>query len=107
MKRRALAIFFALAGLGLAACHNTTGPAHGVTSADAVFYVKSNVPTAGLFVDGRFIGPVGGLKGGVAVVPGKHRLELRQDDYFSRYIEVDMKKADRKHLDVELAPVLP
>ena len=93
--------------LWLAACHTKTAATGASSSADAVFYVKSNVPTAGLFVDGRFIGPVGGLKGGVAVVPGKHRLELRQDDYFSRYIELDMKKADRKQLDVELAPVLP
>jgi hypothetical protein len=91
----------------LAGCHGKNAPVGGGGAADAVFYVKSNVPTAGLFVDGRFIGPVGGLKGGVAVVPGKHRLELRQDDYFSRYIELDMKKADRKHLEIELAPVLP
>jgi hypothetical protein len=78
-----------------------------VTADDAVFYVKSNVADAGLYVDGRFIGPVGGLKGGVAVVPGKHRLELRRDDYFSRYVELDLKRAERKRLDVELAPVLP
>ena len=72
-----------------------------------MFVVKSNVPDAAIFVDGRFIGPVGVLKGGVAVVPGHHRVELRHDDYFSRYVELDLKRADRKRLQVDLAPVLP
>ena len=103
MKRLVLVVLL----IPLGACHTKTGPTGRTTAADAVFYVKSNVPTAGLFVDGHFVGPVGGLKGGVAVVPGKHRLELRQDDYFSRYVELDLEKAERKRLEIELAPVLP
>ena len=97
----------ALLLVALAACtHEKTGTSR-VSADDAIFYVKSNVPDAGLFVDGRFVGPVGGLKGGVAVVPGKHRLEVRHDDYFARYVELDLKRAERKRLDIDLAPVLP
>jgi hypothetical protein len=91
----------------LAACGGRQHGAGEVTADDAVFVVKSNVPEAAIFVDGRFIGPVGVLKGGVAVVPGHHRVELRHDDYFSRYVELDMKRAERKKLELDLAPVLP
>jgi hypothetical protein len=99
-----VALLLALAAVGCN--HHKTGTGR-VSPADAIFYVKSNVPTAGLFVDGRFVGPVGGLKGGVAVVPGKHRLEVRHDDYFARYVELDLKKAERKRLEIQLAPILP
>jgi hypothetical protein len=89
------------------ACNHQKASTSRVSAADAIFWVKSNVPSAGLYVDGRFVGPVGGLKGGVAVVPGKHRLEVRHDDYFARYVEVDLARAERKRLEIELAPVLP
>ena len=90
----------------LAACGAKQKPS-GVSAADAIFYVRSNVGDASLFVDGRYIGPVKVLRGGVAVVPGKHRLELRHEDYFSRYVELDLQRAERRKLVVELAPVLP
>jgi hypothetical protein len=102
VKRLAAIVLVVAAACG----HNKSGTRR-VSAEDAVFYVKSNVPGANLYVDGRFLGPVGGLKGGVAVVPGKHRLEFRHDDYFSRYLELDLKRAERKRLEVELAPVLP
>jgi hypothetical protein len=88
-------------------CGGRQQPSSGVTADDAIFFVKTNVPDANVFVDGRFVGPVGVLKGGIAVVPGHHRIELRHDDYFSRYVELDLKRADRRKLDLELAPVLP
>ena len=104
MKRLLLA---GVLGSVAAAC-GAHKPAHGgVTPDDAVFYVKSNVADASVFVDGRFIGPIGVLKGGIAVVPGKHRIEVRRDDYFSRYVELDLHRAERKKLEIELAPVLP
>ncbi len=95
-----------IAVLALAACggrQKTTG----VSPEDAIFYIRSNVSDASVFVDGRFLGPVTVLKGGIAVEPGKHRLELRHDDYFSRYIDLDLARAERKKLLITLAPVLP
>jgi hypothetical protein len=105
---RALAFSVPLAlMLGATACGGRQTPSRGVDADDAIFYIKSNVNDANVFVDGRFIGPVTVLKGGIAVEPGKHRLELRHEDYFSRYVDLDLKKAERKKLLITLAPVLP
>lgn len=74
---------------------------------DAVMYVTSNVVDAQVYVDGRFIGAVNLVKAGIALDPGKHRIELRHDDYFSRYADLDLQKSETKKLDLDLAPVLP
>jgi hypothetical protein len=90
----------------LAAC-GATKKVGRVSADDAVFYVKSNVPEASVFVDGRYIGPVKIVRGGIAVVPGKHRLEIRHEDYFSGYVELELARAEKRKVDVQLARVLP
>ena len=92
--------------LVLAACGHAqhTG---GATSDNAIVMIKSNVGDAGVFVDGRYYGAVRMLRGGLAFDAGHHRLELRHEDYFSRYVELDLKKAERRQLQLDLAPVLP
>jgi hypothetical protein len=105
MKRLARVLAIGAIG-GLAACGPKPSPSR-VKEGDAIFYIRSNVTNASVYVDGRFIGPVGILKGGLAIVPGKHRLEVRHEDYFSRYIELDLQRAERKKLEVTLAPILP
>jgi hypothetical protein len=65
------------------------------------------VGDAHVYVDGRFIAPLDGLRGGIAVAPGTHRLELRHDDYFSSYREVQVARAARQKLAIEMAAVLP
>ncbi len=85
---------------------NLRDPAR-VDGDDAVVKVRTAVKDASLWVDGRFIGPIGGLSGGVALEPGKHRFELRHDEYWSHYEELDLAARQRVVLDVELAPVLP
>lgn len=79
----------------------------GVDADDAIVTITSNVGDANVFVDGRYYGPVSMLRGGLAFEPGKHRLELRHEDYFSRYVELDLARAERRRLQVDLAPVLP
>jgi hypothetical protein len=74
---------------------------------DAVVKIQTDVKDASLWVDGHFIGPIGGLRGGIAVEPGKHRLELRHDAYWSHYEELDLAPRQELSLVVELAPVLP
>jgi hypothetical protein len=93
-------------GLGLAACAETQAP-HRASGNDAIVYLTSNVADAQVYVDGRLIGPITYVKAGIAVDPGKHRVELRHDDYFSRYAELDLHRAEKKQLDLDLAPVLP
>ena len=103
MKRVVLIVALTAA----AGCAHTKQDPNRVTSSDAVVLIKSNVPDANLFVDGRFVGPVGVLRGGVAMAAGKHRLEVRRDDYFSRYVELDLQRAEHKRIELQLAPVLP
>lgn len=92
--------------LALAACGPKVGP-NGVTSDDAIIKLKSNVRDAQVYVDGRFVAPLEALRGGVAVSPGTHRLELRHEDYFSAYLEMTLARAERKSIAMELAPILP
>lgn len=90
----------------LAACG---GPQRtgGVEPDDAIVTIQSNVADAQVFVDGRYYGPVSMLRGGLAFEPGKHRLELRHENYFSRYVELDLRRAERRQLQLDLVPVLP
>jgi hypothetical protein len=74
---------------------------------NAIVVLKSNVRDAQLYVDGRFIGPLDAIGGGIAVGAGTHRFELRHEDYFSSYLELTLEKSERKRLQVELAPILP
>jgi hypothetical protein len=92
--------------LALVACGPKVGP-NGVSPSDPVVYVRTNVADAQVYVDGRFVGPVSVIKGGIALDPGKHRIELRHEEYFSRYVELDLARAEKKKLQLELAPVLP
>lgn len=89
----------ALAGCG--------GAGRSSSSRDAVVRLTCNVAEASLFVDGRFLAPVGLLRGGVALSPGEHRLELRHDGYLPRFFELSLAAAERRQLEAQLFPVLP
>ena len=91
----------------LVACGGHARSPRGTPSGDAVVVVTSNVSDAQLYVDGRLVGPVAALRGGIAIDPGRHRMELRHDDYFSRYVDLDLKKAEKQTIAVEMMPVLP
>lgn len=78
-----------------------------VTSADAIVTIKSNVRDAQLYIDGRFIAPLDALAGGVAVEPGTHRFELRHEDFYSSYLELQLARAERKKVAMEMAGILP
>ena len=96
----------ALVLASLVACGPSVGT-RGVTAADAIVKLESNVRDAQVYVDGRFIAPLEALRGGVAVEPGVHRFELRHDDYFSRYLELTLTRAERRTVSMEMAPILP
>jgi len=92
------------------ACTCACGPrpgSAGVGTADAIVYITSNVSDAQLYLDGRFVGPLDALGRGIAVEPGAHRLELRRDSYFARYLELQLSRAEHRRLAVDLAPILP
>ncbi len=89
------------------ACGGTTRTTGGVEPDDAILALRSNVRDAQLFVDGRFIAELAQLRAGIAVEPGDHRLELRHDDYFSRYLEITVARAERRTIQLDMAPILP
>ncbi|HEU4730503.1 MAG TPA: hypothetical protein VFT22_21540 [Kofleriaceae bacterium] len=95
------------AGLAMA-CGPRTGPSGpGVTSEDAILYVQSNVRDAQVWIDGRFIAPLDAVRGGIAIAPGAHRLELRREDYFSSYLDLELARAERRKIALDMAAILP
>jgi hypothetical protein len=105
---RALGVTGWVLGCLAVACgpRSVTGP-NGVTQSDAIVYVQSNVHDAQLYIDGRFIAPLDALRGGVALDPGAHRLELRCEDYFSTYLELQLTRAERRKIALDMAAILP
>ena len=95
----------ALAWLAIA-CGPRVGP-NRATSDDAIVYLRSNVRDAQVYIDGKFVAPLNALGGGVAIEPGAHRLELRHEDYFSSYVELQLARAERKKLALDMAAMLP
>ncbi len=89
--------------LTLAGCPHQGVPAEDV---DAIVRIRTEVKDAALWVDGRYIAPIDAIPGGVSVTPGVHRFELRHDDYFSHYEQLELAPKERRTLDIQLAPVL-
>lgn len=102
---------FALAGalaaalaVGAAACVHQQPRQAGPT---AVVVVRCPVRGASLWVDGRFVGPLADLRGGVTLRAGTHRIEVRDDGYHSYYGELTLAPKQRRQLRVELARAFP
>ena len=76
-------------------------------SDDAIVYVRSNVRDAQVYIDGKFIAPLSALGGGLAIEPGAHRVELRHEDYFSSYLELELARAERRKVAMDMAAILP
>lgn len=91
----------------LAACGGAPPNRNGVQRDDAIVQLRSNVRDAQVYVDGRFVAQLSSVRAGIAVEPGFHRFELRHDDYFSSYLELDLARAERKQVQLEMAPTLP
>ena len=89
-----------------AACGPRIGPSR-AASDDAIVYLRSNVRDAQVYIDGKFVAPLNALGGGVAIEAGAHRVELRHEDYFSSYVELQLTRAERKKLAIDMAAMLP
>jgi hypothetical protein len=72
-----------------------------------VLVVHTNVADAQVWIDGALVGPLAYVRRGIALDPGHHRIELRRDDYFSRYAELDVRRGQHSELDLPLSPQLP
>ena len=92
--------------LAFAACGPKLDP-NAPSADDAIVKLTSNVRDAQVYVDGRFIAPLVALRGGIAITPGVHRVELRHDEYFSSYLELTVTRAQRTTVALQMAPLLP
>jgi len=74
-------------------------------SGGAALDLRVSPPNAAVYVDGRFVGTgeeLGLLERGLAVEPGKHRLEVVAPGRPGRTIDVDVTEGDRQQIVVEL-----
>jgi hypothetical protein len=94
----------ALAAL-LTACAGTASPT--TTGNRAVLEVQCPVPDAVLWVDGRYIAQLRDLRGGIALRPGPHQIELRHDRYHAHYAEITIRPGQHLRLPIALAESLP
>lgn len=107
-RARALAFAAGLV-LGLAAlgCGARTQARRGASPDDAIVHIQCNEPEAELWVNERFIGPVGALGGGVALSPGSYRVEVRHQRYHTFYAPLTVQARERRTLEAVLAEALP
>lgn len=103
--RAAAVLAVALAGaLALSACGGARTEAG---SADrSVLLIRCPAPEASLWIDGRYIAPVADLRAGVALHPGHHRVEVRDDDHQPYYGDVTLVAGQHRTLHIALAPRL-
>lgn len=78
-----------------------------VARTDAIIRIQCNVADAELWIDDRFIAPVGSLRSGIALGPGKHRVEIRHDRYHTHYDELELAAQEKRTLIVDMAEILP
>lgn len=91
--------------LAAAACHSAA-PVAG-PSAYGMVYLTSNVGEAWVYIDGKVVGSVSSVVRGIEVDPGQHRVELRHNNFFSRYAELALRSSQTARLKLDMVPVLP
>ncbi len=98
----------AVAALALAVVIGCGGPQKGGNPDDALVVFDCPIKDASVWVNGRYIRPVGDLKAGIAIAPGKpHFIEVKHDRYHTFYLELTLAPRQRKQVVVRLAEVLP
>ena len=93
--------------LAFAGCAHAPPATTGATGDDAFLHIRSNVSDADLVIDGRVVGRIVHDRIAVALDPGHHQLELRHDDFFSAYLDVQLARAEHKKIVLDLSPILP
>ena len=104
MRPAAAALALALL---VAACGGRSNAARDPARNDAVITVVTEVDDATVWVNDRHLGLVADLRAGIALAPGTHRIEIRHEDFHTRYLTLTLEARERRALDVELAPILP
>ena len=103
---RGLALLAAAAVVSLAA--GACSPAARTPSRDARALVQVDCPItdAMVWIDDTAVGEVRELRGGVAVRPGAHRIEIRHDRFHTRYFLVTLRQGEAHTVRVTMAELL-
>jgi hypothetical protein len=94
-----------IAVLAVIACGGASRSASPDTN-DAVVMIDCPVGDAVVWVNGRYIRQVRELRGGMALSPGHHFVEVKHDGYHTFYAELDLRARERRTLVVRLAEML-
>lgn len=86
-------------------CGATVGASQ--RSRDGVVRFIGEPVEATIWVDGRFIAPLRYARGGVALSPGRHQIELRADAFLSEFLEIDTAAGSKVDVTFSLLPELP
>jgi hypothetical protein len=97
-----LAALAALALL-LCACAGAGVVDDGEPSQAARLVLDCDVGDASVWIDGRYIGEVGHLEGGIPLSPGTRRVEVRHDHFHTYYERITLEPHERKRVEVHLA----
>jgi hypothetical protein len=84
-----------------------TGSRAARATGGAALDLKITPANAAVYVDGQLVGTaeeLGRLERGIAVAPGKHRIEVAAPGRSSRSLEVDVAEGQRQQVVVELEP---
>jgi hypothetical protein len=85
--------------------------AHPLRAADpplpsAVLVIRCNVRDAVVWVDDRLAGEVEEVEGGIRLLVGAHRVELRHDQYYTCYRDVVLQAGREATVELEMIEVV-
>jgi hypothetical protein len=72
----------------------------------ALLRVACEPGDATIWIDGRLVAQVRDAQGGVRVIAGTHRLEVRHDRFHTRYFELALRRGEERVVDVQLVEEL-
>jgi hypothetical protein len=105
MRSPSKTLAFLVCALFSTSCGATAGSAQ--RSRDGVVRFIGEPVDVTIWVDGRFIAPLRYARGGVALSPGRHQIELRADAFLSEFLEIDTAAGSKVDVTFSLVPELP
>jgi hypothetical protein len=91
----------------LGACRTPGTPTQTQDKALGTLVVAAEIADATVYIDGRLVGRVSRVRGGMRMRAGEHRLEVRHEGHHTRYLEVDVPAGQVTTVKVDLAELLP
>ncbi len=95
-------LFMAAVSAGCGATSASSKPTH-----DGVVRFIGEPAETTIWVDGRFVAPLRYARGGVALSPGPHQIELRADAFLSKFLEIKTASGSNVDITFSLDPELP